>query len=69
MRFGARIVLEVVDNHFVAMINDRLYDVTGDVTDDYAGRDTLVAWDHMFEYDAEQYRRIVRDCVLKLPAG
>lgn len=62
-RGHAEIVLAVVENHFVARIDGRLYDVTGDVTEEYKDS-VLVAWDKMDEYDSLQKERIVRDCVL-----
>lgn len=57
-------VLSVVENHFLARISGRLYDVTGDVTAAY-GKSLLVPWDRMPEYDELQYRRLLRDCVYK----
>ena len=59
----AEIVLAVVENHFVARIKGRLYDVTGDVTEEYKNS-VLVAWDQMDKYDSLQKERIVRDCIV-----
>lgn len=59
----ADIVLAVVENHFVARIKGRLYDVTGDVTEEYKNS-VLVAWDQMDKYDSLQKERIVRDCIV-----
>lgn len=54
---SARIVYDVVANHFAAQIQGRAYDITGDVTDQY----NFVDWNL---YDDEIHRsRIIRDCV------
>ena len=59
MRFqGGRLMYDQIENHFVAEIGGRLYDITGDVTDKYQ----VIAWD---ELDDELLRaRIVRDCIM-----
>ena len=44
-------------NHFVAQIGDRLYDITGDVTDKYK----VVEWEH-FDNELEK-QRIVDYCI------
>jgi hypothetical protein len=47
-----------VANHFVAEIDGRLYDITGDVTDTYKAE----PWDDL---DDDLLRaRIVRDCIM-----
>lgn len=56
--FNAYIVYSVVDNHFATQIGDRVYDISGDITDKYK----FIRWD---EYDDDSHRkRILRDCVL-----
>lgn len=57
------IVLAVIENHFLMRLYDRLYDVTGDVTDKYANC-VLISWADMDGYDSLQKERIVRDCIL-----
>lgn len=53
----AVLMYDIVANHFVASINNRLYDITGDVTDKY----TVVEWE---SYDDELHKaRIIRDCI------
>lgn len=48
-----------IDNHFGTMIDNRIYDITGDVTDKYVG---WVPWD---EYgDVKEIQRIIRDCIM-----
>lgn len=58
------IVLALAENHFMARIWDRLYDVRGDVTDLYPDTD-IIPWVDMPAYDGLRYGRIVRDCALK----
>ena len=48
-----------IANHFVTQIEDRLFDITGDVTDYYSGN--VVPW-NTYEDDIEK-KRIIRDCV------
>lgn len=55
---NSRIMYDQVMNHFVAEIDGRLYDITGDVTDSY----NVEPWD---ELDDDLLRqRIVRDCIM-----
>lgn len=63
-RFGGNMMYEPIENHFVQDIGGRLYDVRGDVTDQYStGR--LMFWADMEAYDSSLYRRLIRDCVRK----
>lgn len=59
-----QVVLAVQENHFLTRVGGRLYDVTGDVTELYAGSFVL-AWSDMAAYDELQYGRLLRDCVYK----
>lgn len=54
----AIIMYDEVANHFGTMIGDRIYDITGDVTEKYS----WVSWASMSS-DNQHYQRIVRDCV------
>ena len=63
-RFAAEILYMPVDGHFVSRIQGHLYDISGDVTDKYAG-DVVVPWARMQDYDAAVYDRVLRDCVYK----
>lgn len=63
-RFGGNMMYEPVINHFVQEIGGRLYDVTGDVTEQYT-TEYLMFWADMESYDASLYRRLLRDCVRK----
>lgn len=55
---GAEIVYDETANHFGTAIDGAVYDITGDVTDDY----TWELWDDL---DDELLReRIIRDCVM-----
>lgn len=56
---GATIMYDPIANHFVTQIEDRLFDITGDVTDYYSGN--VVPWD-TYDDDIEK-KRIIRDCV------
>ena len=47
-----------VANHFVAEIDGRLYDITGDVTDAYK----VEPWDEL--EDDLLRSRIIRDCIM-----
>ena len=49
---------DLAANHFVAEIGGKLYDITGEVTDQY----NVVEWD---KYDDSLHKeRIIRDCVI-----
>lgn len=64
-RFGGEIFYTQASGHFVCRIAERLYDVTGDVTELYEGK--LISWDAIYEYDDLLYERLMRDCVRKEP--
>ena len=51
------IMYDAVANHFVASVDGRLYDITGDVTDKY----NVVAWDDFS--DELQKKRIIKQCI------
>lgn len=60
-RFGGTILYDPVEGHFVTLIDDCLFDITGDVTDKYPHINTM--------YSKETYLSIlsiVEDCILKL---
>lgn len=52
----------VIDNHFVAEIDGRLYDIRGDITD-IVDMSQLISWSDMESYDELLYKRIIRDCI------
>ena len=58
----AYIVYDDIANHFGCYIDGRVYDITGNITDDYVWTD----WDVMYDIDPVHYKRIVRDCVLQV---
>lgn len=65
-RFNAEdvcVVYAPIDNHFACKINDRIYDVTGDVTDAYKWYN----WQMYASTDASHFRVIFRDCIMKYP--
>lgn len=53
----SRIMYSIIDNHFAAEIDGRLYDVTGDVT----GKYDVVPWDSF--KNTNHGAKIIRDCV------
>lgn len=55
--YGAEIMYDEVENHFGTMVNGRVFDVTGDVTDKFR----WVPWKSMS--DTLLTSRIVRDCI------
>lgn len=58
IRNGAEIMYDSVANHFGTKIDDRIYDITGDVTDKYS-------WKPWADVDDPLLRqRITRDCIL-----
>lgn len=57
IRDGAEIMYDEVINHFGTKINNKVYDITGDVTNDY----NWVTWDSIDDESLRQ--RIVRDCI------
>lgn len=60
-------VYDPINNHFAVRINGRIYDITGDITDE-----TIYTWADWasFRYqDPKLTERIVRDCMWKVPDG
>lgn len=55
---NSRLMYDQVANHFVAEIDGRLYDITGDVTDTYKAE----SWDDLD--DDLLKARIIRDCIM-----
>ena len=66
-RFGGTMMYEPVENHFMQEIGGRLYDCSGDVTDQYQGNMHLMPWSAMQQYNSLLYERIIRDCIRKEP--
>lgn len=55
---GAVIMYDEICNHYGTRINGRVYDITGDVTDDYF-------WIEWGDLDDEIHKeRIIRDCIM-----
>ena len=54
----SRLMYDQVGNHFMAEIDGRLYDITGDVTGKYDAE----PWDEFA--DELHKRRIIRDCIM-----
>ena len=53
----AQIMYDKLCNHFATKIGDRIFDITGDVTD-------MHEWEPWSDFDDELHKqRIIRDCV------
>ena len=61
LNFQIYIVYAEIENHFGCLINGRVYDVTGDVTDKYNWQE----WTKFYHRDELLGARIVRDCIRK----
>lgn len=69
-RFGPFCTTPVYDevvNHFATEIDGRIYDITGDITDNpqYHWK----RWSSISAEDPKLYERICRDCIDKVPSG
>mgnify|MGYP006379771933 CR=1 FL=1 len=64
-RFNGTILYDEIDNHYLCEINGRIYDVRGEVTDFYSNVN-LINWNDMLFKDPVLYKRLVRDCILKI---
>lgn len=63
MRFNAEIMYDPVINHFAARANGRIYDITGDITNDTKYH--WYEWNIYEHLDELETQRIYRDCILK----
>ena len=54
-----------VNNHFAVEINGRVYDITGDITDETIY--SWVRWRDLQYQDPQLAHRIMRDCMWKVP--
>lgn len=68
-RFGddCRVMYDPIINHFATEINDRIYDITGDITDN--SKYKFVYWDSYKYNDLKEAQRIYRDCIYQVPNG
>jgi hypothetical protein len=57
---------EPVEGHFLAMIDNRYYDVRGDVTELYDGKFMYDEWE-LFRKDKKYWQKLMRDCRDFLP--
>lgn len=60
---GIIIMYDQVMNHFATKIDNRIYDISGDVTDD--AHFHWEPWRKVQETDALLTERIIRDCIQK----
>ena len=53
-----------IDNHFVYKYFDRLYDITGDCTDNY---DNIISWEdyQVKELGSSHLDKLIEDCIFK----
>ncbi len=58
---SGEIVYDVIDGHFLFRHNNVLYDYRGEQSEE--GR-TIISWKHFNQYDKNQKRVIIRDCIL-----
>lgn len=59
---GAEIVYEPIEGHFLTQLNGRLYDIRGDVTDQYLGlRPNMYSEEYCLDIPS-----IVEGCILKV---
>lgn len=68
-RFGPYCTTPMYDevlNHFATKIDDRIYDITGDITDDE--RYHWERWTSVIQKDYKHAWRIRRDCIDKVPS-
>lgn len=54
---NSEIMYDEIANHFVVLIDDRLYDITGDVTDKY----NVIRWSDLDDDLLKE--RIIKDCI------
>ena len=68
-RFGpfcSTILYDEVINHFATQIDGRIYDITGDITDNQEYH--WKRWTTVVAEDPKHSKRIYRDCVDKVPS-
>lgn len=69
-RFGSAhcpIMYDQVANHFATLIEGRIYDITGDITENKEYK--WERWNDVQRADPALAKRIRRDCILKIPDG
>ena len=69
-RFGSAhcsILYDQVANHFATLIEGRIYDITGDITENQEYH--WERWSDVRQKDHALEKRIRRDCILKIPNG
>ena len=52
-------VYDEIIGHFGCKIDDRVYDITGDVTEKYQ----WTIWNHIITTETNRAERIIRDCI------
>ena len=62
-RFGGEIVYDPVGGHFLSRINNKLWDIRGDVT---SGYELVLTWETLRKQESAWAARIERDCIKKV---
>ena len=64
-RFDGTILYDVINGHFVTLIEQYMYDWNGIVDNVYeCCKKQYIIWDDFDDYDSYQKERIIQDCVL-----
>lgn len=61
--FDGYIVYNEIDNHFAFKCCNKLYDITGEITDTEAIKN-FVSWDTYVSVEPKNAARVMRDCIL-----
>ena len=61
IRYGAEIMYEPVEGHFLTCIHGRYYDIRGDVSEAYRGKPMYILSELRRE-NSTMYRHLMRDC-------
>lgn len=64
-RFKGKIVYNDIDNHFAFKYEDRLYDITGEITNDLC-KLSYVNWEDYITIEPRNSERVIKDCILKV---
>lgn len=67
-RFGhnTHIMYDPIEGHFATQIDGRMYDITGDITDQ---EHSWYDWESYEQFDRLERQRIIHHCVYKVPDG
>ena len=60
-KYNPIIAYDEIENHFACKLDDKVYDITGDVTNSY----NWIEWPDLVKKDRSLAHRIYRDCIAK----